>query len=185
MDVRQSFLGLLACTMLIAPQTPLSPDLADTLFQERLASYVQLRDDLSRFAHLPLEPTDERTMTAHRTRVGAALRIARADVPQGNIFSGVVATAFRRITAVAMESPDIREWVVERAFSAGDVARARVNGPLPLGTEHDMFPTLLWALPPLPSGLAYRVLHYDLLIWDLNADVIVDVLPGTFRVETF
>ena len=184
MDVPQSLLGLLTCTMLISPQAALTPGDADRLFQERLGSYVTLRDDLSRFAHLPLEPTDERTTTAHRTRVGAALRIARADVPQGNIFSGVVATAFRRLTAVAMESPDIRDWVIARAFSSGDVPSARVNGPLPLGAEHDMFPTLLGALPPLPSGLAYRVLHYDLLIWDVNANVIVDVLPRTFMVET-
>ena len=127
MDVRQSFLGLLACTMLIAPQTPLTPDLADTLFQERLASYVNLRDEFSRFAHLPLEPTDERTMTAHRTRVGAALRIARADVPQGNIFSGVVATAFRRITAVAMESADIHEWVDRARVLGWRRARALVS----------------------------------------------------------
>jgi hypothetical protein len=185
MDARQSFLGLLACTMLIAPQTPLTPDLADRLLQERLASYVNLRDEFSRFAQLPLEPTDERTMIAHRTRVGTAMRLARADVPQGNIFSGVVATSFRRITAVAMEWPESREWVIDRAFSDSQVVPARVNGSLPLGTEHDIYPTLLWALPPLPRGLVYRVLHYDLLIWDVNSDVIVDVLPGTFRVETF
>jgi hypothetical protein len=108
----------------------------------------------------------------------------RADVGQGNIFSGVVAAAFRRVTATAVEADDVRMWVVARALRAADVPPARVNGALPRGADHEVHPVLLRALPPLTGGLEYRVLHYDLLLWDATIDFVVDVLPGAFRVET-
>jgi len=32
-------------------------------------------------------------------------------------------------------------------------------------------------LPVLPDGIQYRLIDHDLLLWDVDADVIIDVLP--------
>ena len=32
-------------------------------------------------------------------------------------------------------------------------------------------------LPTLPTELEYRIAGYDLVLWDVSADLIVDVLP--------
>lgn len=156
----------------------------ESVFQARLADYVILRDDLARLAELPLEPDDERTAAAARRRLGSALRVMRADVPQGNIFGGSVSTLVRRIAAEAVLADDVRDWVDQRAHSAFGVGRARVNAPFPSGAEHDVHPALLRVLPPLPRGVVYRVVHYDLLLWDERADLVIDVMPGVFVVQT-
>jgi hypothetical protein len=36
---------------------------------------------------------------------------------------------------------------------------------------------LLAALPALPTGIYYRLIDHDLLLWDVDANLIVDVLP--------
>lgn len=156
---------------------------AESILEDRLAAYVDLRSELARLAELPLEPTEARTAAAQRRRLGMALRTARADVPPGNIFNGIVATYFRRIAAEALDE-DVQLWLTARAYEATGVDRARVSLPLPLDAAHDVHLALLHALPPLPTGIEYRVLHLDLLLWDVQADVVIDVLPGVFAVTT-
>jgi hypothetical protein len=36
---------------------------------------------------------------------------------------------------------------------------------------------LLSALPALPAGIQYRLIDRDLLLWDVDANLIIDVLP--------
>jgi hypothetical protein len=177
--------GVLACVVLLAPQTSLEPAHADIAFQDRLAAYVAMRDDFARLAVLPLEPGDVRTIALRRERLARSLRIIRADLPQGNIFSGVVAMAFRRAAGTVVQNPGVRDWVAARDVGASAVERARVNGPLPAGADHEIHPALVAAFPPLPRAIFYRVVHYDLVLWDADADLIVDVLPGVFLNETF
>jgi hypothetical protein len=40
-----------------------------------------------------------------------------------------------------------------------------------------MFPCVLQALPPLPPELHYRIVGSTLVLIDVHADLIVDVLP--------
>lgn len=155
----------------------------ETVFQNRLEAYVNLRDEIARLAELPLEPTDARTAAVQRRRLGSGLRVMRADVPQGNIFGGSVATLFRRIVAATVVNEEVRYWVELRAHAPG-VERVRVNAPFPVNADHDVHPALLRVLPPLPPGIMYRVVHYDLLLWDARADLVIDMLPGAFAAQT-
>ena len=158
------------------------PDAAERLLQERLGAYVSLRDELARVAELPLEPVDEQTAARQRWRLGIVMRGARRDVPQGNIFGGAVAAYFRRVSAE--QSEDVRLWVMARAYEQAAVEPARVTHPFPLGATHDVHGALLDAFPQLPRGIEYRVVHYDLVLWDLHADLVIDVLRGAFATTT-
>jgi hypothetical protein len=40
---------------------------------------------------------------------------------------------------------------------------------------------LLQSLPPLPEDLEYRLLDHDLVLWDIHADLMLDVLPDAIR----
>ena len=55
--------------------------------------------------------------------------------------------------------------------------RPQVNSGYPDWATQEMLPVLLAALPELPAGIYYRLIDHDLLLWDVDADVIIDVLP--------
>ena len=46
-----------------------------------------------------------------------------------------------------------------------------------------MPPDLLAVFPRLPSELDYRFVHRDLVLWDVRADLIVDVLRDAIPLE--
>lgn len=75
-------------------------------------------------------------------------------------------------------------------FTPGDVLTAEavegvdaalvpleVNGPFPWIHASAMFPCVLKALPPLPPELQYRIVGSTLVLIDVHAGLIVDVLP--------
>ena len=41
-----------------------------------------------------------------------------------------------------------------------------------------MPPDILHVLPPLPDELQYRLVDRDLVLIDMHADLVVDILPG-------
>jgi hypothetical protein len=63
---------------------------------------------------------------------------------------------------------------------------ALVSADYPAGRSTPVIPcTLLDALPPLPPELRYSFVDRDLILWDLHAALIVDVvrnaLPASFE----
>jgi hypothetical protein len=44
---------------------------------------------------------------------------------------------------------------------------------------------LLEALPPVPGGLEYRVVGPDLVLWDVHAEIVIDVLRDALRAPSF
>jgi hypothetical protein len=51
-----------------------------------------------------------------------------------------------------------------------------VNGTFPWDIGSAMWPTLLRALPELPDELEYRFSRRNLVIIDIHADLVVDIL---------
>jgi hypothetical protein len=93
--------------------------------------------------------------------------------------------------AVAVElRARMAESLVAHGFTAADVREAealegvnaamvplRVNGTFPWIYATSMFPCVLNALPPLPPELQYRVVGNTLVLIDVHASLIVDLLP--------
>lgn len=111
-----------------------------------------------------------------------AIRVVRADAQQGDFFTPALAFELRRrINTALLEhgftSEDLRsaEW--------GDgidpsTARLAVNGTFPWAFGSAMFPCVINALPPLPAELQYRIVGHTLVLIDLHASLIVDLLPN-------
>jgi hypothetical protein len=115
-------------------------------------------------------------------QLAAAIRVERPGAKQGDFFTPALAPELRARINQALLADD---------FTAEDVIRAgrvdgidyqrvalRVNGTFPwiLGTA--MFPCVIHALPELPPELQYRIVGTDLILIDVHASLIVDILPS-------
>ena len=114
--------------------------------------------------------------------MATAVRVARADARQGDFFTPELAPLLRN---------RINEGLRAHGFSADDVltaerrdaidpstVRLSVNGTFPWVAGSAMFPCVINALPPLPPELQYRIVGSTLVLIDVHASLIVDLLPN-------
>ena len=121
-------------------------------------------------------------------QLATAIRADRADAQQGDFFTPALAPELRARINDALLADD---------FTADDVIRAgrvdgidyqrvalRVNGTFPWILGAAMFPCVIQALPELPSELQYRIVGTDLVLIDVHASLIVDILPSALAWAT-
>jgi hypothetical protein len=153
------------------------PVLAD--FAQRVRAYADLRYRAAR-AIGPLRSMDDPAEIRRATdALAAAVVRARAGARQGDIFTPAIAPLIRRAIGATCEGHyDRLLALVNEDLEAPlppPVVHARWPAGAPLPT---MTPDLLAALPPLPPGLQYRFVGRDLVLHDIDANLIVDVLPA-------
>lgn len=167
---------------LVGTQQPAANANAVTLadFRKRADSYVALQKKLSEKVG-PLDETKTPIEIAGRERaLGEALRAARAGAKQGEMFTAAVATLFRAI---------IREEFAHRGrLALQDRDEAQDELPNFTPTVNQIYPStyplatfppgVLSHLPPLPPPLEYRFVQRFLILRDIEANLIVDVLPA-------
>jgi len=148
------------------------------LFDQRIAAYAQLHARIH--AAVPWVPTDDTSvLVRRRADLGAAIRAERADAKQGEMFDAATAAALRDIVADVLRGVDVERLLVDLYEDCETPVgyRPLVNASYPDWATHQMPVALLMALPALPTGIQYRLIDHDLLMWDVDADVIIDVLP--------
>ena len=121
-------------------------------------------------------------------QLAAAIRIERADAKQGDLFTPALA---REIRAGINEALLAHDFTADDVVAAGrvegiDYARValRVNGTFPWVLGAAMFPCVIEALPELPPELQYRIVDNDLVLIDIHASLIVDILPSALTWST-
>ena len=146
------------------PQKPFGDAAAITQFQRSVDSYAFLHRQVQR--HLG--------DAADRNAMAVGLRAARPSAADGDVFTPIIAAAFRNRIAIAaskqgctIAAPDTRSAEVPRV---GFLAIG--NQPLPS--------CLLGVLPRLPEELEYRVASVALVLIDTHANMVVDVLHAAF-----
>jgi hypothetical protein len=153
------------------------------VFHERVADYVTLHR-LLEGGIPPLRPTtDMEELRANTRALAARIQTARESVPQGAIFTPDVSAMIRGRLARAL-SPEEWGWILDE-HATDEQGRAIRVPPLRVNMEWPstvpmqfMPPRALLALPRLPAELQYRLIGRTLVLWDLHADLIVDLLPG-------
>ena len=150
-------------------------------FLDRVEAYAELHRHLDAPVP-PLAPgLAPRDVFERQERLAAEIRHARADFEEGTIFTPDVAAQFRATIAVALTPRDVLLLREEARFTH----RAAINEPLPRGTDH-AFPTrLLHCLPELPKELQYRIVNDDLVLWDVDADLVVDIARDALVVLSY
>jgi hypothetical protein len=133
-------------------------------------------------ASLPtLKPTkDPEQIVEHQHALASKIADTRRDAHQGDIFTHEATERFRKIIHKAFEGPE------------GRLARKTMqqDTPFKVVTMHvnDLFPenipltttppTLMLKLPELPPQLAYRFVGRDLVLKDIKAELVVDLIPN-------
>jgi hypothetical protein len=149
-------------------------------FSNRVNDYVKLHK--SQEVLLPaLKPTvSPEAINAHQRALSLKIREARPNARPGDIFTPAAQKSFQDVIQSAMQGP--RGANMDATLNQGSPLppiSVGVNQPYPDGVAYTTVPpTLLLVLPKLPDEVVYRVVLHDLLLMDLKANLVVDVLPG-------
>jgi hypothetical protein len=153
---------------------------AEGQFLQSVESYMALRRQLEH--QLPpnaVSPDVDAIKSASHARF-AAMRRARADARPGDIFNAGVAELYRvRIRhGFTVRGEGASSALIKQMNEGGKRVRpAVVNGRFSWKTAAATPPHVLAVLPDLPPELQYRFVGSDLVLVDLDASFIVDVLP--------
>jgi hypothetical protein len=149
-------------------------------FTERVQAYAELH----RMLAAPLGPeqmcSDPEELRRGTATLAAAIRDARGAARSGDIFTARVAPFFRTTIAGAARAwydvPRMLDEMDEEGLAA--VVELEVNGDFPWDAGAMMPPRLLLVLPALPEELEYRFVGADLVLLDVGANLIVDLLEN-------
>jgi hypothetical protein len=146
-------------------------------FQKRLADYVSLHKREA--GKLPkLKETDSpQDISTREKLLGEAIRAARVGAKPGDLYQPVA-----DIVRAIVKEDWRRRSPAERKALLTEVPKGLRVVPnivypttLPLATSP---PALIEALPRLPDELEYRFLGRHLILRDVKANIVVDVLEG-------
>jgi hypothetical protein len=147
-------------------------------FQQRLNTYVRLRNELARRLK-PLSPTanaDE--LTGRQEALAKMLRTARAGAKPGDLIPEPVAKLL--LTSIAIDLKRRSAAGEKTTFSESmNAPRPAVNQDVPDDEALAAVPPLLLKnLPPLPDNLQYRFYGRHLLLIDGDPHIIADYLAN-------
>ena len=172
---------VLSGTAVAFAQIPAADSAAVTAFTGATHEYALLHRRLE--STLPKLEVTSNPDTIHRAveQLGAALRAARPDARPGDVFTDALAVELRvriedALVAHGFTPADVRAQEVADGIDAAK-APLNVNGRFPWRFASATFPCVLEALPPLPPELQYRLVGNTLILVDVHADLIVDLLP--------
>ncbi len=176
-----AFLLMALMSMAAYAQSPDPATQAITAFENATQHYVLMHRRLER----QIGPIELGTPVAEINRIihelAAATRAERAEARQGDLFTPSLAHLLRT---------RINDALLDHGHTADDVraagrvdgvdyerVRLQVNGSFPWALAVAMFPCVLEALPSLPPELQYRIVGDDLMLIDVHAGLILDILP--------
>ena len=161
--------------------SPSDADDALRVFHQKVNLYAALHRRLE--GPLPPRASARDTFSAlvARRYLGSAIRSARVSARPGDIIDPGAARAFRAIIAKAFTDPGGAALADEfRRRAASPVPDPVVNEPYPMEVAELVPEAILQHLPVLAEDVEYRAVNADLILWDVHAEIVVDVLPGAF-----
>ena len=135
----------------------------------------------------PVELTaDVATLRQAIASMAEAMRIARPNAREGDLFAAPIRSVLRARIVKAMRLHDVTVDALEAEVTESVPVQLTVNGDMPWRQTGSMPPCVLEVLPPLPPELQYRFVGTDLVLVDVHASLIVDVLrDAALPMDTF
>lgn len=182
-----------SCMCLCAPRSGASGGQVDreqaalVEFNRRVNRYATLHRTLEGPVPTPAVSSDPAEIRAAMDTLAASIVRARPSARMGDVITGDATGIIRDVIQRTFKGSG-RELlaIVEEEEAGGFVPLPRVNARWPEGAASSMVPPkILEQLPRLPQELQYRFRSRHLVLWDMHADLIVDVLPNAIgRVTT-
>ena len=179
----QSRLG--STTVIAAPSQAASQAAAQAVLDKKVLAdfrrdvdrYMALHDKLQRQGNAQKQRSDVGENLVSEQALAMRIRFARRDAQQGDILAPPIARAIRFTLNPALRGSaggDTRDSIRDGAPATFVL---EVNGDYPAGESRSTMPgNLLAILPPLPSGLEYRMVDTHLVLMDVDANIVVDYL---------
>lgn len=171
--------ALCLCILLpaAAPPEKVNPDAAIVQdFSNRLDAYMKMRKPLLD----KLKPTTSpQAIVEHQRNLAAAIRAARPQAAQADIFTPQITAEFRRLIGIAMQGKRAHRVHQSLKHAEPVTLHLKVNDSYPARVPlQSMPPTLLANLPTLPPQIDYLVVGHDLVLHDAEANLIIDFAPN-------
>jgi hypothetical protein len=148
-------------------------------FQKRVDDYLKIRKQAKGEAPAPKQSDAPEKIVESQHELAGKIRELRPDDKQGDIFTPEVADLFRRLISQSLHGKDGKK--IRKSYRRAEPihgVRLDVNQAYPDGLPlQSMPPSLLQNLPKLPPELEYRFVGRELVLRDLAANLIVDVIP--------
>lgn len=176
-----AFMSMTVLQQVRAPAHSHAATLGD--FQQRVTRFAQLHERLARQAGELNETRSQAEIATRAAALGKALQAARASAKQGDLFTPAAARTFRDLIRreYRQRTPAVKKSRRDADDEVPDFI-PRVNALYPTTFPLGTFPaSLLKVLPPLPPQLEYRFVTHYLLLRDVEANLIIDVLPNAIR----
>lgn len=151
-------------------------------FKQRVDRYEDVSSKLEAEVYPASQELDPKTIHARQKELASRVLKALPAWKQGDIFTAEVAALFKRRIAEVVGGPDganIKGAIFDDA--PGDMA-VKVFTEYPAGVPIATLPAqMLKLFPALPKELEYRFLGPNLILMDIKAFLIVDVIPDAIK----
>ena len=150
-------------------------------FNQRITAYMQVHNDVERSLSLQWSFEDAEEMFAAIEAMQSGIRAGRPDARRGAILTPDVGTVIRarlanRLRECGQQVEDVLAFINQER--SNDARAPRVNEVFPWDLGSAMWPSFMGVLPPLPEELVYRFADRDLVLIDIHADLVVDILEN-------
>lgn len=164
-----------------APRTVNEQQVIDD-FKKRVAGYDDVSSKLEAQVYPASTELDPATIHARQKELAARIIKALPNWKQGDIFTPAAARLFKRRIAEVISGPEganIKGAIFDDA--PGDMP-IKVFTEYPSGVPIATLPAqMLQLFPVLPKELEYRFLGPNLILMDIAAFLIVDVIPDAIK----
>jgi len=169
------FPSLAACALLAQGPAARTP-FAD--FEERVDSYMKIHKAAEADMGKLSTTNSVQQLNAKKNSLTDGIFTRRSTAAQGDIFTPAIAAEFRKVIAQNLQR---RSHRIHSSIRSGEkvIAKVHINGPYPEGVPLEtMPPTLLSSFPKLPQELDYRFIGSTLILRDVSANLVIDMMPN-------
>ena len=159
-----------------APPNPTAKIIFD--YQERIKAYLAAQRKISSdLEKLPDKATPQQIDTRQR-ELGRRIMAARKSATRGEIFGAEMSALLRKQLAPLFKGPEgakVRAAIYEEPHPVIPAVNIRYPDDVPLST---MPPDIMRMLPSLEPALEYRFIGRHLILLDVEAHLILDVIDN-------
>lgn len=144
-------------------------------YQARVDEYLTLRKDLRRDV-APEHIIDPRIREISGALLAVRLQKARADAVEGDIIPAELANDIRDRLHRAFDPTEVDVLLMDLYPDGLPEEPTRINRHYADRVAVPPPVPVLAALPPVPGALGYRLIGCDIVLWDEDAQLVVDVV---------
>lgn len=148
-------------------------------FNAHVEKYMAIRRGLLDEVSGPKIDSSAAELNRASDTLAAAIRRRRPDTKPGAFFTPAIAAALRQRVSDAIRNANLEQALAGIDDEGIGVARPRVYLRYPDASQMaTMPPSLIAALPPIPTELEYRIIGTYLVLRDVDAALILDFIPA-------